>query len=172
MIYSGAVVIQISRLRRHDLELQLSWDHQSQPTTTTAVPLQHESAYPRQCYVSWCCCLLFIVGDCPISYQLPTWPAGPWQLSPIMTMEIVNTIVRVGVSSSDRMMTWRWRVNYGLEHQRQRLFSLFLGGAPSFLVSKTGRGGWWFSVGHMVSYLRTVEVWRKCLLEIWCNITK
>ena len=28
---SGVVVIRISRPRRHDLELQLPWDHQSQP---------------------------------------------------------------------------------------------------------------------------------------------
>ena len=46
----------------------------------------------------------------------------------------MNTIVRVGVSSSDRMMTWRvimvWHTND---------FSVsFLGGAPaSFLVSKS-----------------------------------
>jgi hypothetical protein len=46
-------------------------DHQSQPTT--AAPLQHKSAYPRQCYAS-CCCLLFkwVIVPYPTDLTSPT----------------------------------------------------------------------------------------------------
>ena len=128
MTYSGVVVIRISQPRRHDLELQLSWDHQSQPQTCPPPP--------RRCNTRW------------LSRILPTWPAGP--------MAIVNTIVRVGVSSSvrhdDGDMRYRsvggeWLV----KHQRFFCFSLSCGGALVLCLTRSLG----FSLGLSLVYGRS-----------------
>ena len=112
---------------------------------TTAAPLQNESACPRRCYAS--CRLSLFCGW--LSRILLTWLTRPWQLSPIMTMAIVNTIVPVGVSSSDRitLMTCEWK-----RLRTPTIFSLFSWGRAKKVLVKAACSAVGDSLGFSLGF--------------------
>ena len=132
MTYSGVVVIRISQPRRHDLELQLSWDHQSQP---------HSCPPPPRC----CNTSPLVPGDALFSCSL-------WMIVPYPTTDLTS---RTDGDSEHYRSCWRilirpswwWRYrSVGGEWfvKPTIFFSLFSVGARQFWVAQRSLG---FSLG-------------------------